>query len=968
MSNNAASQPLTIPSSQMSQPETVSGPMLMRPGVNEFTFQPFPMLSTQIGVSSTNNGLYQQPDIRMRLPMSNNPGFHNFPVSNINTGQMDTESFNIVNQQILLNQQPLKVDSMPNNIRSQQLYIPNKRKSPMEMESCITTMPNKRVDQMENRPRMQQAALGHKTNLTQSEPLGTQNVKAQKKKLMRTEPMAKKPGPVPKSRKTQIQPSPKDQMDLSEIVRSKMREQLAAALDLETQQQEKPQNQDLTGKSNGILSSKVETCTDVGSGESTQFPTFDGFEFQSTIDDISFTDGLFVSDELLEGNGLSWVLDYDEQAAEIQTAPKQEFKSPQILASKIEAELFKQFGGVNRKYKEKGRSLLFNLKDRNNPELREKVMSGEIPPDRLCAMTAEELASKELSEWRQAKAEELASMIVLPDSEIDLKRLVRKTHKGEFQVEYEEDDITGVDVSAGSSVIIRRQEKETKTKFQDSGDVTIEDTMSEIVVSDSLKDFPPAPSLDEFMISLATEPPFVNLADAGMSTPTPENGGSQEQSLDVNRKNPIDIAIKNEISNKESKSIAVPDEVGNADESKSFADTKPLHQQNPIDIAIKTESSNEKSKPFAVPDEVGNTDESKSVPDTKPADSSAKVESSPSVGMPKGEQESSTNEEREYMREVAASYICNERLGYAEPVDGVELFLCPPHSKSLDILCEILLKDVADSLNSINDGLIGVTVWKKHHLCPPKYFNTRFVKRQLSKSSSSRRQTKVSSNIIPKPPLAGRHARLPSPTPEDNDVDDDLPPGFGPGSKRDDDDVDSLPDYDFSELGGSTGLCLPNQSVFISPPTNFHFHAQANPHPVAVDHHRELILKYGQSDNTDQSPTNWLGNRGNGFLPQNPWNNFDDNNIRGWQPQMGNQWTAQHQHHQAYMYPIAPHQQQHIQPRANVVTQGQQQRAGWAPPPPGYAGQINGGAPPPPGYAVAGQPAWHQNAPTSRRF
>ncbi|KAI7995765.1 hypothetical protein LOK49_LG11G01613 [Camellia lanceoleosa] len=42
---------------------------------------------------------------------------------------------------------------------------------------------------------------------------------------------------------------------------------------------------------------------------------------------------------------------------------EQPVQSPKSLAFKIEVELFKLFGGVNKKYKEKGRSLLFNLKD-----------------------------------------------------------------------------------------------------------------------------------------------------------------------------------------------------------------------------------------------------------------------------------------------------------------------------------------------------------------------------------------------------------------------------------------------------------------------------------------------------------------------------------------------------------------------------------------------------------------------------
>lgn len=40
--------------------------------------------------------------------------------------------------------------------------------------------------------------------------------------------------------------------------------------------------------------------------------------------------------------------------------------------------MYRQNGGVNAHYKAKYRSLIFNLKDANNPDLRRRVLSGEI--------------------------------------------------------------------------------------------------------------------------------------------------------------------------------------------------------------------------------------------------------------------------------------------------------------------------------------------------------------------------------------------------------------------------------------------------------------------------------------------------------------------------------------------------------------------------------------------------------------
>ena len=42
-----------------------------------------------------------------------------------------------------------------------------------------------------------------------------------------------------------------------------------------------------------------------------------------------------------------------------------------FVSVKFEAKIFRIYDSVNKKYKEKERSLLFKVKDRNNPELRD---------------------------------------------------------------------------------------------------------------------------------------------------------------------------------------------------------------------------------------------------------------------------------------------------------------------------------------------------------------------------------------------------------------------------------------------------------------------------------------------------------------------------------------------------------------------------------------------------------------------
>ena len=146
----------------------------------------------------------------------------------------------------------------------------------------------------------------------------------------------------------------------------------------------------------------------------------------------------------------------------------------QRVAFDVESEMYRHFGGVNRKYKEKARSLLFNLKDRSNPELRARVLSGEITPENLCSMNAEQLASKELSEWRIAKAEEFAHMIVLTEPDGGQPRLVKKTHKGEFEVTVEKDDVLTEVVTAGSQQRVALPIKQEAADVPESSSVTQE--------------------------------------------------------------------------------------------------------------------------------------------------------------------------------------------------------------------------------------------------------------------------------------------------------------------------------------------------------------------------------------------------------------------------------------------------------------------------------------------------------------
>ncbi|KAJ7658756.1 transcription elongation factor [Mycena polygramma] len=64
-------------------------------------------------------------------------------------------------------------------------------------------------------------------------------------------------------------------------------------------------------------------------------------------------------------------------------------------AKAIEAAVFRDLDSTTMKYSDKIRFLLFNLKDKNNPRLREAVRGGEISVGEFVKMTSHEMASEE---------------------------------------------------------------------------------------------------------------------------------------------------------------------------------------------------------------------------------------------------------------------------------------------------------------------------------------------------------------------------------------------------------------------------------------------------------------------------------------------------------------------------------------------------------------------------------------------
>ncbi|KAL0738614.1 hypothetical protein Bca4012_014824 [Brassica carinata] len=592
-------------------------------------------------------------------------------------------------------------------------------------------------------------------------------------------------------------------------------------------------------------------------------------------------------------------------------------EDPNLLASEIELELFKLFGGVNKKYKEKGRSLLFNLKDKNNPELRESVMSGKISPERLCSMTAEELASKELSQWRQAKAEEMAEMVVLRDADIDVSRLVRKTHKGEFQVEVDPVESEMVDVSAG---ITSRSRPRAKTKsmkssnpakstldkneLNDPGAVALPSTeetdpMQGLSMDDEMKDvgfLPPIVSLDEFMESLNTEPPFGS----------PQHGNGIKEEVAASEKS--DSGAVSNLKSPSRSPKKSPKEACESVSPKTELEKAIVTSPKP-DVGVKL--GVDVSKPEEAPlvdsikehiwDGILQLSASSVVSVTGIFKSGEKAKTSewPTMVEVKGRvrlsafgkfvqelplsrsrvlmvinvvcKDGISQSQRDSLFEIAKSYVADQRVGYAEPTSGVELYLCPSRGETLDLLSKVISKDHLDEAKCSDDiGLIGLVVWRRAVSSPASSRHKPGFKRQHSslknqppvvastKSSVLAPENKKSGSSLNvknhHPPVVAVTTSMGNHGVQDDDDDEDLPPGFGPEAVKDDD--DDLPEFNFNR---STAPPVTSSS------------RQAAPQSRSLNQVRELILKYGNSAGNKQ-----------------PWNDQDDDDddIPEWQPQV----------------------------------------------------------------------------------
>ncbi|KAL0897609.1 hypothetical protein Bca101_081570 [Brassica carinata] len=675
-----------------------------------------------------------------------------------------------------------------------------------------------------------------------------------------------KPGKPTTSRK-QVSPPMKPQNESCNIVRSKMRESLASALAMVQRQKEATKetimlhSETVTHSVEGLVSEPESAA----SGVDVLVSNGGGISVQTAVPEILTNDtedftaqepfpqaNVSYSDIVLE-NDLSWALESDleftenchnEMTGAAANGGSQEklLLDPKVLAFKIETELFKLFGGVNKKYKEKGRSLLFNLKDKSNPKLREKVMYGEIEAERLCSMSAEELASKELAEWRQAKAEEMAQMVVLQDTEVDIRSLVRKTHKGEFQVEVEPMDSGSVEISVGSSSLNWSWPKNIKKKtpsitktlgVKNELNNSSEDTalINGVTVDDVMQaatgSLPPIVSLDDFMSSIDSESP--SESDIGKG-PSESDINDAEANIDLgtspDKADASPVKAESSMLHSDLKSVSIP-----AGE-RLWEGALQLSVSSVISvIGILKSGEKTTTKEWPILLEIKGRvrlDAFEKFVRELPNSRSRAV-----MVMCFVCKEECSKTEQETISEVVDSYSKDERVGFAEPVSGVELYLCPTRGRTTEILSNIFPRNQLDFLKSLDDddGLIGVVVWRRPQLKkPPLSYSHKNHGSSLTTLNTSRYGNMLQAN--------------------NHDDSGDVPPGFGPmavARDDDDDDDDDLPEFNYLSRGDD----VMNRTS-------------------RSDSVRELIHKYGKSEPLWNQGFNNNGN--NVILPE-------------WQPQ-----------------------------------------------------------------------------------
>ncbi|KAG0358956.1 PHD finger protein 3 [Podila minutissima] len=147
------------------------------------------------------------------------------------------------------------------------------------------------------------------------------------------------------------------------------------------------------------------------------------------------------------------------------------------LAATIEKELYifsatPGQAGCGKDYKPKYRSLIFNLKDKSNAGLRNRVLSGELSPHDLVRLTPDELANPELQNIAEEVRKKSIHDSVLT---VEPEPFIKKTHKGD--VAY----FPGLSVSSDALAVTTANESKASNDEAEATDSKMEGEEEDIL-------------------------------------------------------------------------------------------------------------------------------------------------------------------------------------------------------------------------------------------------------------------------------------------------------------------------------------------------------------------------------------------------------------------------------------------------------------------------------------------------------
>ncbi|KAM5180682.1 SPOC domain-containing protein 1 [Mantella aurantiaca] len=130
------------------------------------------------------------------------------------------------------------------------------------------------------------------------------------------------------------------------------------------------------------------------------------------------------------------------------------------LAKIVEKEMFDLYHDTGIRYKNKYRSLIFNLKDPKNKKFFHRVLVSEITPQCLVQMSATEMAGQELSDWRNQERRHNLEIIEKAEKDCQQnKQKIKLTHKGLIEIETSLDEFFTLEDLADTSLKDQALEK-----------------------------------------------------------------------------------------------------------------------------------------------------------------------------------------------------------------------------------------------------------------------------------------------------------------------------------------------------------------------------------------------------------------------------------------------------------------------------------------------------------------------------